>query len=158
MHCGLRHRLMMHRLQTIKIIDSTRGQLKYNLLKDRRHIVGRVCVLTMECLLGAVSFVLISTPHSFSAETCIGNLARAWSLSCKRKRFRPTPHEIGLLKPDFVLPVFPNEFGEVLTYSRSPDIRGGGSQAFICEAGREAWGYSPADSGPLNWTPCYPPK
>jgi hypothetical protein len=53
---------------------------------------------------------------------------------------------------------FPNEFGEVLTYSRSlkfdqlPDyetVR----RSFASMA--ERLGYYP-DSGPLDWTPCYP--
>jgi hypothetical protein len=53
---------------------------------------------------------------------------------------------------------FPNEFGEVLTYSRSlkfdqlPD-HGAVRRSFASLA--EWLGYFP-DSGPLNWTPCYP--
>jgi hypothetical protein len=53
---------------------------------------------------------------------------------------------------------FPNEFGEVLTYSRSlkfdqlPDY-GAVRRSFSSLA--ERLGYSP-DSGPLNWTPYYP--
>jgi hypothetical protein len=53
---------------------------------------------------------------------------------------------------------FPNEFGEMLTYSRSlkfdqlPDYR-----AVRCSFASlaERLGYS-RDSGPLDWTPCYP--
>jgi hypothetical protein len=53
---------------------------------------------------------------------------------------------------------FPNEFGEMLTYSRSlkfdqlPDY-GAVRRSFASLA--ERLGYYP-DSGPLNWTPCYP--
>jgi hypothetical protein len=53
---------------------------------------------------------------------------------------------------------FPNEFGEVLTYSRSlkfdqlPD-HGAVRRSFASLA--ERIGHSP-DSGPLDWTPCYP--
>jgi hypothetical protein len=53
---------------------------------------------------------------------------------------------------------FPNEFGEMLTYSRSlqfdqlPDY-GAVRCSFASLA--ERLGYSP-DRGPLNWTPCYP--
>jgi hypothetical protein len=52
----------------------------------------------------------------------------------------------------------PNEFGEMLTYSRSlkfdqaPDY-GAVRRSFASLA--ERLGYYP-DSGPLNWTPCYP--
>ena len=120
MHCAFATSLDDASTQTIKIIDSavssTRGQLKYNLLKDRRHIVGRVCVLTMECLLGVASFVLISTiqhlvdlaasvPHRpfLSPRKPALETSPAHGVSAAlRKRFRPTPHEIGLLKPDFV--------------------------------------------------------
>lgn len=53
---------------------------------------------------------------------------------------------------------FPNEFSEMLNYSRSlkfdqlPDY-GAVRRSFTSLAKR--LGYSP-DSGPLNWTPCYP--
>jgi hypothetical protein len=53
---------------------------------------------------------------------------------------------------------FPNEFGEMLTYSRSlkfnqlPDY---GTVRCSFASLAERLGYS-ADSGPLNWTPCYP--
>jgi hypothetical protein len=53
---------------------------------------------------------------------------------------------------------FPDEFGEMLTYSRSlefdqPPDYGALRRSFSSLA--ERLGYFP-DSGPLDWTPCYP--
>lgn len=61
--------------------------------------------------------------------------------------------------PDrFLSAGFPNEFDDMLTYSRSlefnqlPDYR---AVRRLFTSLAERLGYSP-DSGPLNWTPCYP--
>ncbi|KIM72019.1 hypothetical protein PILCRDRAFT_16515 [Piloderma croceum F 1598] len=53
---------------------------------------------------------------------------------------------------------FPNEFSEVLTYSRSLKFNPlPNYEAVRCSFASlaERLGYSP-NSGPLNWTPCYP--
>ena len=53
---------------------------------------------------------------------------------------------------------FPHEFGEVLTYSRSLNFEQLPDYGAVCRSFTnlaERPGYSP-DSGPLNWTPCYP--
>jgi serine/threonine protein kinase len=163
----------------------SRGQpSKYDPLKDRRHIVGSLYWASLTshngvgectpCLAAVASFVLISIQHvaDLAPRDDIESLAFvALFLLRGNLPWKPRPRlesqlhsqeVVRLMKLGCSGPIlstgFPNEFGGVLTYSRSlrfdqlPDY-GGVRRSFASLANR--LGYSP-DSGPLNWTPCYP--
>ena len=163
----------------------SRGQpSKYDPLKERRHIVGSLYWASLNshngvgqctrCLLAVASFILISLQHivDLAPRDDIESLALiALFLLRGNLPWKPRPRlesqlcsqeVVRLMKLAYSGPIlstgFPIEFGEVLTYSRSlkfellPDYRAV-RHSFASLA--ERLGYSP-DSGPLNWTPCYP--
>ncbi|RDB25721.1 Casein kinase I hhp1 [Hypsizygus marmoreus] len=153
---------------TIKIIDLgiskpfSHGQpSKYDPLKARRHIVGSLYWASLNSHNG----VDLAPRDDIESLAFIALFLLRGSLPWK-----PRPHLESLVHSQEIVrlmklgcpgPIlstgFPNEFGELLTYSRSlefgqlPD-HGAVRSSF---AGlTEIMGYSP-NSGPLDWTPCY---
>ncbi|KAF8961849.1 kinase-like domain-containing protein [Flammula alnicola] len=153
----------------IKIIDFgiskpfARGHpSKYDPLKDRRSIVGSVYWASLNSHNG-----IDLTPRDDIESLALtalfllrGNLP--WQPRPRLEDRLRSQEIVRLMKLGCSGPAlctgFPDEFGELLTYSRSlkfdqlPDyLEVGRSFASLAER----MGYSPI-SGPLDWTPCYP--
>ncbi|CAL1706373.1 unnamed protein product [Somion occarium] len=153
---------------TIKIVDFgiskpfAHGQpSKYNPLKDRRHIVGSLAWASLNSHNGV----------DLGPRDDLESLAyTALFLLRGNLPWRPRPRTEPPVRSQEIVRLmksgcsgsalstgFPDEFGELLTYSRSlkfdqlPDY-GAIGRSFTSMADRMGC----FDSGPLDWTPCYP--